>query len=233
MAYQSTGVIYGDIGTSPLYVYSSTFSEDPSYDDLLGALSLIIWSLTLIVTIKYVLIVLCADDEGEGGTFAIYTLLSRYCDIMKRDPRANHGVRMERYLSTELKPSHRNVRSWLEKSNVAHGSLKILAVFGVSLIMADGILTPAQSVLGAIQGASFALQPSLLLTVSQGLEIVSDNVTSSLIVGVSCAILILLFLIQPLGIARLASTFAPVVIIWLFFNLSFGIYVRLRFLSSP
>jgi hypothetical protein len=64
-------VIYGDIGTSPLYVYSSTFTAEPSKDDLLGALSLIIWSLTLIVTVKYILIVLVADDEGEGGTFAI------------------------------------------------------------------------------------------------------------------------------------------------------------------
>lgn len=71
-------MIYGDIGTSPLYVYSSTFSSPPSSDDLLGVLSIIIWSLTLIVTVKYVFIVLCADDEGEGGTFAVYTLLSRY-----------------------------------------------------------------------------------------------------------------------------------------------------------
>ena len=78
LAYQSTGVIYGDIGTSPLYVYSSTFSSAPSYDDLLGALSLIIWSLALIVCVKYVFIVLRADDEGEGGTFAVYSLLSRY-----------------------------------------------------------------------------------------------------------------------------------------------------------
>ena len=64
--------------TSPLYVYSSTFSSNPSHDDLLGALSLIIWSLTLIVTVKYVCIVLLADDEGEGGTFAMYNLISRY-----------------------------------------------------------------------------------------------------------------------------------------------------------
>lgn len=71
-------MIYGDIGTSPLYVYSSTFTSPPSYDDLLGALSLIIWSLTLIVTVKYVVIVLCADDEGEGGTFALYSLITRY-----------------------------------------------------------------------------------------------------------------------------------------------------------
>lgn len=78
LAYQSIGVIYGDIGTSPLYVYSSTFTSDPSYEDLLGALSLIIWSLTLMVTVKYMFIVLYADDEGEGGTFALYSLLTRY-----------------------------------------------------------------------------------------------------------------------------------------------------------
>jgi hypothetical protein len=64
--------------TSPLYVYSSTFSSNPSHDDLLGSLSLIIWALTLIVTVKYVCIVLLADDEGEGGTFAMYNLISRY-----------------------------------------------------------------------------------------------------------------------------------------------------------
>ena len=78
LVYQSTGVIYGDIGTSPLYVYSSTFTSSPSYDDLLGALSLIIWTLTFMVSVKYVLIVLLADDEGGGGTFALYSLLCRY-----------------------------------------------------------------------------------------------------------------------------------------------------------
>ena len=82
LAYQSTGVVYGDIGTSPLYVYSSTFSSSPSYDDLLGALSLIIWTVTLMVSVKYCLIVLRADDEGEGGTFALFSLLSRYVCIM-------------------------------------------------------------------------------------------------------------------------------------------------------
>lgn len=59
-------------------MYSSTFLTPPSYDDLLGSLSLIIWALTLIVTVKYVAVVLCADDEGEGGTFALYSLLTRY-----------------------------------------------------------------------------------------------------------------------------------------------------------
>ena len=82
LAYQSVGVIYGDIGTSPLYVYSSTFSDNPSYDDLLGALSLIIWTITLMVSVKYVFIVLNADDEGEGGTFALYSLLSRFVSLL-------------------------------------------------------------------------------------------------------------------------------------------------------
>jgi hypothetical protein len=70
--------VYGDIGTSPLYVYSSTFTSNPSYEDLLGVLSLIIWTLTLMVSAKYVLIVLSADDRGGGGIFALYSLLCRY-----------------------------------------------------------------------------------------------------------------------------------------------------------
>lgn len=78
LAYQSIGVIYGDIGTSPLYVYSSTFTEAPTRKDLIGVLSIIIWSLTMMVTVKYVLIILNADNDGEGGTFSTYSLLSRY-----------------------------------------------------------------------------------------------------------------------------------------------------------
>lgn len=78
LAYQSIGVIYGDIGTSPLYVFSSTFTSEPSPVDVLGVLSIVLWSITLVVTVKYVLIVLLADNEGEGGTFSCYSLLTRY-----------------------------------------------------------------------------------------------------------------------------------------------------------
>ena len=78
LSYQAIGVIYGDIGTSPLYVYSSTFTSAPSYQDLVGVLSLIIWSLFMMVTVKYVLIITRADNDGEGGTFSTYSLLSRY-----------------------------------------------------------------------------------------------------------------------------------------------------------
>ena len=78
LAYQSVGVIYGDIGTSPLYVYSSTFTSAPSHQDLVGVLSIIIWSLTMMVTVKYACVILYADNGGEGGTFSTYSLLSRF-----------------------------------------------------------------------------------------------------------------------------------------------------------
>ena len=119
---------------------------------------------------------------------------------------------MERYLSNELRPSNRSFRDALEHSRFIHGLLKVLAVFGVSLIIADGVLTPAQSILGSIQG----------------IEVVSSTLTYHTVVGISCAILVLLFVVQPLGITKISGAWAPVVIIWLMFNFCFGVYVRLR-----
>ncbi|KIW98930.1 potassium uptake protein [Cladophialophora bantiana CBS 173.52] len=208
LAYQSTGVIYGDIGTSPLYVYSSTFTDDPSYDDLLGALSLIIWALTIMVSIKYCLIVLAADDEGEGGTFALFSLLSRYANIVRRDPREEQLVRIERHIASELGRSAQKTRGLMERSRTTQWLLKILGVFGVALVMSDGVLMPAQSVLGAIQG----------------IKVVHPTISQSTVIGSSCAILVVLFLVQPFGVTKLANTFAPIVIIWLLFNAVFGVY---------
>ncbi|KAH6894750.1 potassium uptake protein [Thelonectria olida] len=208
LAYQSIGVIYGDIGTSPLYVYSSTFSAPPSKNDLIQVLSLIIWSLTLMVTVKYVLIILRADNEGEGGTFSCYSLLTRYANITNRDPREEATVRMERHNTQDVRPTTRSIRTIIENSMFTRGFLKTISVLAVSMVIADGILTPAQSVLGAIQG----------------LSVVKPDINTSTIVGTTCGILILLFLIQPLGTTKLASSFAPIVIIWLGFNGSFGIY---------
>jgi KUP system potassium uptake protein len=189
-------------------VYSSTFTADPSYDDLVGALSLIIWSLTLMVTVKYCLIILQADDEGEGGTFALFSLLSRYANIVRRDPREEQMVKMERHTTNELGKPAQKTRNLMERSRFLQCTLKIVGVFGVALVISDGVLTPAQSVLGAIQGISVA----------------SPGISNGTIVGVSCAILVLLFLVQPFGVTKLASSFAPIVIIWLLFNAVFGIY---------
>lgn len=84
LSYQSVGAIYGDIGTSPLYVFSSTFTSAPDYDGLLQVLSLVLWSLTIMVTFKYVFIILRADNEGEGGTFSCYSLLTRFVSLPMR-----------------------------------------------------------------------------------------------------------------------------------------------------
>ncbi|KAL5472919.1 hypothetical protein PMIN07_000337 [Paraphaeosphaeria minitans] len=208
LAYQSIGVIYGDIGTSPLYVFSGTFTEAPDRANLLGALSLILWSLTLMVTVKYVLVIIRADNDGEGGTFSTYSLLSRYANIANRDPREATMIRMERFKTNELSKSQKSFRATIERTKFFRRLLKAIGVFAVSMVMADGVLTPAQSVLGAVQG----------------LAVVKPDIDKSTIVGVTCAILILLFVLQPLGISKLTIAFSPIVMIWLAFNAGFGIY---------
>ncbi|KAJ6102681.1 hypothetical protein N7486_005108 [Penicillium sp. IBT 16267x] len=208
LTYQSLGVIYGDIGTSPLYVYSSTFTSEPTKEDLLGAVSFIIWALTIMVTIKYVCIVLRADDEGEGGNFALYTLLSRYAKLVRYDPAHADLVRMQRYNTNDLQKPNSMARRIMERSTTIKWILKVVGGFGVGLLLADGVLTPAQSILGAIQGVT----------------VVNPNLDNSVVIGISCGILVLIFLVQPFGIHRIASTFAPIVIVWMFFNLTFGIY---------
>jgi len=120
---------------------------------------------------------------------------------------------MERYLTGDLERANRHVRSGIEKSRFARGLLKTIGVLAVSMVMSDGVLTPAQSVLGAVQG----------------LRVVKPDLSNSIVVGTTCGILILLFLIQPFGTTKIATTFAPIVIIWLAFNASFGIYNLVKF----
>jgi KUP system potassium uptake protein len=175
---------------------------------LVGALSIIIWSLILIVTLKYCFIVLSADDDGQGGTFALYSLLLRHTNIGQSDPSTPDSNRLERQKTTELRPSGRGLRAFLEKSRISQAALQGLGVLGVSMVLADGVLTPAQSVLGAIQG----------------IRVANPDLGTSAIVGTSCAILVLLFLVQPLGTSKIGTTFAPVVVIWLLFNFCSGIY---------
>jgi KUP system potassium uptake protein len=217
LAYQSIGVIYGDIGTSPLYVFSSTFTEAPNRVDLLGVLSLVLWSLTLMVTVKYILIILRADNDGEGGTFSTYSLLSRYANIANRDPREASLVRMQRHNTNDLGRSTKTIRSGMEKSKFFRALLKTIGVLAVSMVMADGVLTPAQSVLGAVQG----------------LSVVKPDIDKSTIIGVTCAILILLFVVQPLGISKLTIVFSPIVMVWLLLNAGFGVYNLAKYDRCP
>lgn len=96
----------------------------------------------------------------------------------------------------------------IEKSVFLRGLLKTIGVLAVSMVMADGVLTPAQSVLGAVQG----------------LTVVKPDISSATVVGTTCGILVLLFLLQPFGTSKLASAFAPIVMLWLAFNFGFGVY---------
>lgn len=124
LAYQSVGAIYGDIGTSPLYVYSSTFTSSPSHETLLQVLSLVLWSLTVMVTFKYILIVLRADNEGEGGTFSCYSLLTRFVSflflprgtLLSKDRSPDHAVNNDRPTSPSATRANNNWSVWSANS---------------------------------------------------------------------------------------------------------------------
>lgn len=88
------------------------------------------------VTVKYIFIVLSADDDGEGGTFALYTLLARYANIVRKDPNITGTVHMERHLTGDLKPTAKNLRYVIEHNAVARNALKIVGVLGVTMVMA-------------------------------------------------------------------------------------------------
>lgn len=115
---------------------------------------------------------------------------------------------MNRVKTGELRGTAQTIRDKIERSKVMKGILKVIGVLAVSMVMSDGVLTPAQSVLGAVQG----------------LSVVKPDITNPQIVGATVGILIFLYLIQPFGITKLGTTFAPIIIIWLAFQGAFGIY---------
>jgi KUP system potassium uptake protein len=120
---------------------------------------------------------------------------------------------MQRHHTQDLQRSTRTMRQKIEKSVFIKGLLKTIGVLAVSMVMSDGILTPAQSVLGAVQG----------------LNVIAPSITNGQIVGATCGILILLYVIQPFGITKLGTTFAPIIVLWLAFNGGFGIYNLVKF----
>jgi KUP system potassium uptake protein len=163
------GVVYGDIGTSPLYAVRECFGPEhaiaPSVENVLGVLSLVIWSLSLVVVVKYLTFVMRADNEGEGGIMALLALINR-----------------------KISPS----LGWTTKP-----VLILLALFGTSLLFADGMITPAISVLSAVEG----------LTVdAPGLH--------PYVVPVTLVILIGLFLVQKRGTGGVGAVFGPAMLLW-------------------
>src|SRR5882724_11458319 len=170
LALGALGAVFGDIGTSPLYTVQTLFNPgDPhpvkvSADSVFGVISLIFWSGMLIVTITYVLLVMRADNHGEGGIMALITLVTRL---------GAGGTRRVKLM------------------------LALLGVFGASLFFGDSMITPAISVLSAIEGT----------------EVVAPSITE-LVVPITAAILVVLFVLQRLGTGAVGKLFGPVMVIW-------------------
>lgn len=158
------GVVYGDIGTSPLYALRESLraasDEGLVRDEVLGVVSLLIWTLVLIVTLKYVILIMRADNEGEGGTLSLVALLQR---AFKRRP----------------------------------GWLLALGMVGISLFFGDAIITPAVSVLSAVEGMAL---------VAPGFEAWVVPVTLGIIVGLFC--------VQRYGTASVSVFFGPIMVLW-------------------
>ena len=163
------GIVYGDIGTSPLYTLREAFSDDyglaVNVANVYGILSLILWSLVLVVAVKYLVFILRADNRGEGGVLAMLALL------LQRQHRAEQRTRRT--------------------------LLILLGVFGTALLFGDGIITPAISVLGAMEGLEVAT-PAL----------------KPFVVAATVAILFSLFMFQRFGTSRVGKTFGPITLMW-------------------
>ncbi|KAH7838038.1 hypothetical protein Vadar_021372 [Vaccinium darrowii] len=201
LAFQSLGVVYGDLGTSPLYVFYNTFPhgvQDP--EDVIGALSLIIYSLTLIPLLKYVFIVCKANDNGQGGTFALYSLLCRHAKI--------HTIPNQHRTDEDLTTYSRNAfhehsyaaktTRWLEKYASRKHALLVLVLVGTCMVIGDGILTPAISVLSA----------------SGGIKVDHPKMSNDIVVLVAVVILVFLFSLQHYGTDKVGWLFAPIVLLW-------------------
>ncbi|KAK1259176.1 Potassium transporter 4 [Acorus gramineus] len=197
LAYQSLGVVYGDLSTSPLYVYRSVFMgklQDYQTEEVLfGVFSLIFWTLTLVTLIKYVFILLSADDNGEGGTFALYSLLCRHArfSLLPNQQAADEELSAYKYGPSAHVVASSQLKRFLEKHKKLRTALLLFVLFGACMVIGDGVLTPA----------------------------ISDEVLL-----MACVILVGLFALQHCGTRRVAFLFAPVVIIWLFCIFSIGIY---------
>ncbi|KAM3296469.1 hypothetical protein ACQJBY_038683 [Aegilops geniculata] len=212
LAFQSIGVVYGDLGTSPLYTYSGTFPNGIRHpDDLLGVLSLILYTLILLPLLKYVFIVLYANDNGDGGTFALYSLISRYAKTRMIPNQQDEDASVSNYSIPEPSSQTRRaqwVKRRLESSKAAKIALFTITILGTSMVMGDGTLTPAISVLSAVSG----------------IREKAPDLTQSQVVWISVAILFLLFSVQRFGTDKVGYSFAPIISVWFVLIASIGVY---------
>jgi KUP system potassium uptake protein len=168
LALAALGVVFGDIGTSPLYALKECVNKDhgvePTPANVLGLLSLIFWSLVMVVTVKYLTFIMKADSGGEGGIFALLALVP------------------ERFRS---------------RGSMGIGWIAGLVVVGASLLYGDGVITPAISVLSAIEGLE-----------------VATTTLKPVVLPLTCIILVILFSVQRWGTAGIGQIFGPIMILW-------------------
>ncbi|XP_044978276.1 probable potassium transporter 2 [Hordeum vulgare subsp. vulgare] len=215
LAYQSFGVVYGDLSTSPLYVYKSTFSGRlGQYQDeqtVYGVLSLIFWTFTLVPLLKYVIIVLSADDNGEGGPFALYSLLCRHAKLSLLPNQQAADEELSTYYRDGFAAQHGSspwLRRFLEKHKTVKTGLLVVVLCAASMVIGDGVLTPAISVLSSMSG----------------LQVRATGLQERSVVLLSCIVLVGLFSLQHRGTHKVAFMFAPIVIIWLLCIGGIGLY---------
>ncbi|KAE9607900.1 putative potassium transporter [Lupinus albus] len=218
LAFKTLGVVYGDMGTSPLYVFADVFSKVPigSDVDVLGALSLVMYTIALIPLAKYVFIVLKANDNGEGGTFALYSLICRYANVNLLPNRQQADENISSYrlrLPTPELERALKIKDTLERAPSLKKVLLVLVLLGTSMIIGDGILTPAISVMSAISG----LQGQI------------NGFGTGALVGISIVVLVALFSIQRFGTNKVGFMFSPVLALWFFSLGSIGIYNIIKY----
>ncbi len=174
LALAALGVVYGDIGTSPLYAIKECFLRehgvDPTPGNVLGILSLVFWSLILVIVVKYISFIMRADNHGEGGILALLALVNPKVDLGGPGTRAKLASR---------------------------SAVIVLGLFGAALLYGDGIITPAISVLSAVEG----------------LEVATTTV-HPFIVPITVTILVALFLVQKRGTAGIGAVFGPATLLW-------------------
>ncbi|XP_077230055.1 putative potassium transporter 17 [Tasmannia lanceolata] len=207
LAYKTLGVVFGGLVTSPLYVYPSMNLKSPVEDDYLGIYSIMFWTLTLIGVVKYVCIALNADDQGEGGTFALYSLLCRHANVGLLSSRPTSNA--NQYMGTE-KPNR--LGKFFERSVVARRVLLFVAMLGMCMLIGDGILTPAISVLSAMDGLRGPF----------------PSVNKSVVEALSAVVLIVMFLLQRFGTSRVSFLFSPIMAAWTVTTPMIGIYSIVR-----
>jgi KUP system potassium uptake protein len=177
---KSLGLVFGDIGTSPIYTLSVVFLlTRPTPEHVIGVLSLVVWTLVILVSIEYAWLAMSLGERGEGGTIVLKTLLVK---LLKRSRQA--------------------------------AFVTLLSFIGISLLIGDGIITPAISILSAVEG----------LVLVPGLEKTGRDV----LILIACAIAVILFAFQRKGTEKVAGTFGPLMVVWFLALMVSGLFSILK-----